>query len=167
MPRASHSKTIQSSRRGGGTMQRRRKVRNGILRGGTTSKTHFLMSEARRSLATTAGLKTPSLGFAVPALEPLITSPSSNSNRTRCLRLPLSLSSLSLCPVPCPAGVAWWYGVLGLGAKARSRMYLGSGRWASTILSRGEVCCRRREVTNHLVQASQKQSYLLVEVAEK
>ena len=79
----------------------------------------------------------------------------------------LSLFSLSLCPVPCPAGVARWYGVLGLGAKARSRMYLGSGRWASTILSRGEVCCRRREVVHHLVQALQEQSYLLVEVAVK
>ena len=112
------------------------------------------------------GLKTPSLGFAVPALEPLITSPSSDSNRTCCFAsLSLSLSSLS--PVPCPAGVARWYGVFGLGAKVRSRMCLGSGRWISTILSRGEVCCRRREVMNHLVQASQKQSNLLVEVAEK
>ena len=38
------------------------------------------------------------------------------------LSLSLSLSLSSLSPVPCPAGVARWYGVLGLGAKLRTRM---------------------------------------------
>ena len=54
--------------------------------------------------------------------ELLITSPSSNSFRTRCLRLSLSLSlSLFSLSGALPCGVAWWYGVLGLGAKLRSR----------------------------------------------
>ena len=90
-------------------MKGRRNVRNRILR----EQTLFSYVSSLQSLATTVGLKTPSLGFAVPALEPLITSPSSNSNRTRCLRLPLSLSSLSLSgALPCWCrNVVWGLGV--------------------------------------------------------
>ena len=54
------------------------------------------------------------------------------------LSLSPSLSFSLLSPVPCPAGVARWYGVLGLGAKVRSRMCLGSGRWIlNDSLTRG------------------------------